>query len=379
MFQLPKTLLSLASLLLAGASPAPAPRPLQDAGTTTSVTIERQLGLMGTSLVVSIEHTDRRSALLASEAAIVELERVEARLSTWRESSELSELNRAPVGERTSISPELHGELSRARELRELTDGAFDPAVGALLQAWKVREGGRVPSERERAAAVVAGGLEALRLSPPATGSFWAERLSPNLRLEEGGFGKGAGLDRALTVLREHGALSVRLDLGGQLLLEGRRETHALADPCDRSRAVLSLSLESGSLATSGNSERGFELDGKRRAHLFHPQTGVPVADFGSLTVVARDAFTADALSTGLYVLGPERALQLAAQLEDVELILLDTRHSPVRATLTSGLRGRVTLLDPALEIVWVPSAPSAAPRTAQPLSPSQSALSTSP
>ena len=324
--------------------------------TTVGTRVERHLGMMGTSLALSVEHEDRRRALLASEAAVVELERVEARLSTWRETSELSRLNRAPVGERVLLTPELHSELARAREFWELTDGAFDPTVGSSLRAWEIREGGRLPTPSERTAAVVSASFHSLRLSEhteAAAPQPWAERLADNLRIEEGGFGKGLGLDRARAALDESGASSARLDLGGQVLVSGRTEEVSLADPRDRSVALLSVSLSSGSMATSGNSERSVEIEGKRVSHIFHPRTGEPVADFGSLTVIASDAFTADALSTGLYVLGPERALELVRTLEGVELIILDSRQSTLHATLTEGLRSRVTILDPAIEVAW--------------------------
>jgi len=343
--------IALACLLGALALGALSPEP-----TRGGSRVERQLGMMGTALTVSVEHEDRRQALLSSEAAVVELERVESRLSTWRETSELSRLNRAPVGERVSLTPELHGELTRAREFWELTDGAFDPTVGSTLRAWAIREGGQLPTPSERSAAVVTASFDSLRLSEHAEASApqpWAERLAENLRLEEGGFGKGIGLDRAKAALLASGAHSARLDLGGQVLVYGRTEEILLADPRDRSVALLSVSLSSGSIATSGNSERSVEIEGQRVSHIFHPRTGEPVADFGSLTVIASDAFTADALSTGLYVLGPKRALELVHTLDGVELIILDTRNSTLHATLTEGLRGRVTLLDPAIEVAW--------------------------
>ena len=103
------------------------------------------------------------------------------------------------------------------------------------------------------------------------------------------------------------------IDLGGQLVVhhEGEDERAfelALAHPRERSRIVARLTVVSGSVATSGNSERGLVIDGERHGHILDPRSGRPARDFGSLTVWASDAFTADCLATGLYVLGPDEA-----------------------------------------------------------------------
>ena len=92
----------------------------------------------------------------------------------------------------------------------------------------------------------------------------------------------------------------------------GARRGSTLADPRDRQRAVARIEIPSGSVATSGNSERGVVVDGRRIGHLLDPRTGRPAPDFGSLTVWAPTALEADCLATGLYVLGPEAALAWA-------------------------------------------------------------------
>ena len=140
-------------LLLAGCAAAP-----------RTATVERRVMLMGTSLEIAVEAADRETALAASERAVHALEAAEARLSTWREDTELARLNRAPAGEPFALSPELASYLAAARRCWEETDGAFDPAVGPLVQAWGLRQGGRRPSAEEQRAAVAAAGFGDLRL-----------------------------------------------------------------------------------------------------------------------------------------------------------------------------------------------------------------------
>lgn len=302
--------------------------------------MERHLVLMGTTLDLRVEAADRAGALRASEAAVRALEEAEARLSTWRDDSELARLNLAPVGHPVALSAPLAFELAEARRFWELTGGAFDPSVGALVQAWGLRSGGRVPAPAERAAALRTCGLDGLDVRGRV-----AVRLREGLILEEGAFGKGAGLDAAMRALADAGATRAVLDLGGQVAVLGPGPFSAgIADPRDRGRLALRADLDSGSLATSGNSEHGFTLPGARYGHILDPRRGEPAPDFGSVTVWAPSALAADCLATGLFVLGPDAALERAA-LCGCEVVVLETWGDGLRARSTAGLGARLTPL----------------------------------
>ena len=141
------------------------------------------------------------------------------------------------------------------------------------------------------------------------------------------------------------------LDFGGQVAVLGPGWTVPVADPRRRDRAAAELSIDGGSVSTSGNSERGIVVDGERLGHLLDPRTGAPAPDFGSLTVWTADPLRADCLSTGLYVLGPEWALAWADAHPGVEVLVLRTDGGRPRALASPGLRGRLKPLDPELEI----------------------------
>lgn len=324
---------------LAQENPAPAP-----------VWVERRLSAMGTWLDLRVRGPERSAALAASERAVRALEACEARLSTWVDSSELARLNCAPVGEVRELSLELAADLARVRSLWLETEGAFDPGLGALVSAWGLRTGGRRPSGEELTAALATGGFASFEVEGRS-----ARRRHPLAAVEEGGFGKGIGLDAALAALVEAGVVEAELDLGGQWAVLGGPSTVVLADPRERERAVLELTLGPGSLSTSGNSERGIVVDGVARGHLLDPRTGAPAADFGSLSVWAPDATAADCLSTGLYVLGPERALRWCAARPGIELVLLlPEDDGRIRAVASAGWRGRLRVLVPDLELRYV-------------------------
>lgn len=303
------------------------------------VRIERNLTLMGTTLIISVEAGDRHSALAASEKALAALQRTERRLSTWTKDSELARLNEAEVGRPVNLSPEMVTDLADARRWWEATHGAFDPGIGKLSEIWGLRSGGKEPAREllDRAADIP--GLEALGIDGPT-----AVRRHPELIIDEGGFGKGAGLDDAIRMLKDTDATAAMINLGGQVALfgAGKPVRFDVADPSDRHRAALTLTIDRGALATSGNSERRLVIGEREYSHILDPRSGMPVPDFGSLTVWAEDALAADCLSTGLYVLGPERALDWAAKHEGIEVLVLEFTAEGLRARATSGMKERI-------------------------------------
>ena len=295
--------------------------------------VNRRVEMMGTVLWMELEVQDRTEGLRASEGALRTMEAAERRLSTWTIETELARFLTREVGERVTLTPLLAEELNAAAKLCELTGGAFDPSIGALTQAWGLRTGGVTPSESTLMEAMASCGSTLWRVE----GSE-AIRDSADLVIDEGGFGKGAALDQALNSLRESGIESASLNLGGQLAFIGEDERVVpIANPRDRMDVVLELRVEGGSVATSANTERS--------GHLLDPRTGRPAKDFGSVTVWASSALTADALSTALFVLGPREGCALAEQMEGVEAAFIETSKSGMNVYVTPGLSNRTRSL----------------------------------
>jgi thiamine biosynthesis lipoprotein ApbE len=264
---------------------------------TATERVEREAYIMGTRLGLVVEAP---AAAATAEAAQAAVRRVDDLLSTWRADTELSALNRASVAERHSISPAL---LSVLRELDgwvRATDGAFDPAIGPLIEAWQVRGERGAPSSAEVAGALRASGWHRLIVEPTRS---TVTRTVP-VWLDAGGFGKGLALREAAETVRAAGGIGT-LNFGGQVMAVGPAPvTVGVADARLRDRSVATLILADASAATTSSSERG--------AHVLDPRTGRPVADWGSVTVVAEDPLVADLLSTALYVMGPDAALEWA-------------------------------------------------------------------
>lgn len=292
--------------------------------------VERRVAAMGTLLALQVDHGTRAEALAASEAALRAVEAAEARLSNWRADSELARLNATPPGELFRPGPKLWAELELCRALHAETAGAFDPGVGTLVRALGLRA---EPADPALLAAARGVGLGELEWGPDGV-----RRRHALLDIDSGGFGKGAALDDALALLRAAGAHAAVLDFGGQIAFFAQApRSFALAHPRDRARAVVEVELDGGSLSTSGTSEHG--------AHLLDPRSGASAPDFGSLSVWSSSATRADALSTALFVMGPEAALAWAARQRDVELVVLDDRDGKLTVRASAGLQGRLRVL----------------------------------
>jgi len=332
------------------------------------VRLERRALAMGTRVEVTVEAAERTVAVAASQAALDAIADAERRLSTWVTGSEIGRLNSATVGSWVGLSPVTAHELSDALRWAEATGGAFDPTVGVLVRAWDLRGAGRVPGETELTALRERVGWTGLEV-----GAARGRRTIGGLEVEEGGFGKGAALRAATAAAVTAAARCVRVDLGGQWASAGAcgEVVLSIAHPSDRSRVVATLEWARGSVATSGHSERDVKAEGVTIGHLLDPRTGRPAPDRGSVTVLADDPLTADAVATALAVMGPQdgsRWLSGGAGPGVEAVFAVAPPVGAVRLTATEGLGPRIRPADGVtLEIV---ATASGSGRTASALGP---------
>lgn len=232
------------------------------------------------------------------DTAFAEARRIEALISTWRDDSELSRVNRREI---TAPSPELYALLREAMQISAETGGAFDPLIRPLIDAWHTRGEGSVPDDATLAAA-------RQRANPSnATLANGAVVLANGAAFEEGGFGKGYALDRMMALTTGDAVLN----FGGQIAVRGAQQV-SIAHPLHRDRPLVDLTLRDASLSTSSGSEKAFVVNGRHFSHLIDPATGQALPPRGSVSVIDRSALRADALSTALFVMGPERGLAWA-------------------------------------------------------------------
>ncbi|UCF36702.1 MAG: FAD:protein FMN transferase [Acidobacteriota bacterium] len=272
----------------------------------------REVFLMGTVATIQVRGAEPSSRRKLAADLITSLERTEDELSTWRRSSELSRLNQAQIGAQFALSDSTCEMLKSVFDLSQRTGGAFDPAIGRLIEVWDLQGQGRIPGETELKPLLDRGGLK----------GFDFRRASCEVvrrvdtTIDAGAFGKGEALDRLDGIGSRFENSSWQVNLGGQVRVSVA-PGHApwiveLASPEDRESTVAEIVLSKGSIATSGSLLRDRWVEGRRIGHLLDPRTGIPAKYFGSVAVWHRSALQADALSTALFVMGPKDGLEWA-------------------------------------------------------------------
>jgi FAD:protein FMN transferase len=298
----------------------------------------RDAYLMGTRVHLATYAAERTQGMVSLDTALRVLESAERELSTWRRDSDISRLNRHPMGEPWQAPASTCRVLESVFAWQRDTGGAFDPGIGRLIEAWNIHGEGRVPSSGQLHDAAARSGLSLL--------SFDRKRCVVTRRgdatIDVGAFGKGAALDRVEAAL---GPGAWLVDLGGQVTIggpdpDGRPWIVDIAHPRARDVAYLHVALREGSLSTSGSSERDLLVNGTRVGHILDPRTGKPATFRGSVTVWHRESFAADALSTGLYVMGPEDGLRWA-DARSIAAVFLIPDGNEVKTFPTAAWRKR--------------------------------------
>ncbi len=296
--------------------------------------VTRDAYLMGTRVHLAVYAAGRAEGMATLDTALRVLEDTDRELSTWRDDSAISALNRHPVGRPWQAPPATCRMLASAFEWQRVTSGTFDPAIGRLIAAWDIHGAGRIPS------------AEALSFARDRSGSSHVSldkarcevTRHADAAIDVGGFGKGEALDRVEAAL---GPGAWLIDLGGQVSVggpqpDGRSWVIDVADPAVREEARLQVTLDEGSLSTSGGSERDAVVNGAHVAHVLDPRTGRPASFRGSVTVRHRSALAADALSTALYVMGPEEGVRWADR-RGIAAVFLIPEGAGVRAEKTAA------------------------------------------
>ena len=310
--------------------------------------VERSRPSMGAEARLSAWTADDARALAAFEEAFAELDRLESLMSVWRPGSDIVRLNEAAGRQAVDVSPDVIATLLVARDVSDWTDGAFDVTFGALSDVWKFDhdQDNRIPSADEIGKRLPLVDYRSLELDVPARR---ARLTLKGMRAHLGGIGKGYAVDRAAAILRSQGVRDFMIQFGGDLYVGGTRGGRpwrlGIQDPRGPAeRTFGAIEISDSSFSTSGDYERFFLQGGRRYHHILDPHTGEPARGSRSVTIVARTATLADALSTGVFVLGPEKGMALIERLPDVDGVIVTDRN---RVLVSSGLKGRLAELAP--------------------------------
>ena len=298
---------------------------------------------MGTNVTVWLWTADERGAAQAAEAVFKEM-------TTWDPASELSQVN-AAAGERAiKVSDETYAVIERALDISKRSQGVFDITVGAFKGLWKFDEDmdGTLPDPAlvKQRVALVAWKDIVLR---PKDHSVMLRRKGMAITL--GGIAKGYAVDKCVAILRARGFHDFMMQAGGDMYIAGKKGAEpwmvAIRDPRGPADSFFAVApVEDRSFSTSGDYERGFVKDGVRYHHILDTRTGQPAHASRSVTVRAHDAFTADAWSKVMFILGPKdaRALIKREKLSDFEVVWVDDQN---QLEMTDGMKSVLRVLKP--------------------------------
>jgi thiamine biosynthesis lipoprotein len=261
-----------------------------------------------------------------AQQAIAEVRRIEHKYSRYRADSLLSRINQAAgSGAAIEVDEETAHLLDFAAQIHALSDGLFDITSGSLRRAWDFKSG-RLPAPDQLAAILPCIGWQQVhwsgqRIALPRAG----------MEIDFGGIGKEYATDRVATLLAQAGVTSGVVNFGGDLRVlgpqpDGQAWSVGIGHPRHAGALVARIQVMQGALATSGDSERFFELDGRRYCHILNPRTGWPVAHWQSVSVVAPVCLAAGALTT-IAMLMEDRAPEFLRE-QGVGFLMVDREGS---------------------------------------------------
>lgn len=284
----------------------------------------RERALMGTRVQVGVVHEDPAQRTRAIDAAFAEVARIEALMSTYIETSEISQVNRDAASKWVPVGDELYRLIEMSLRFSEMSGGAFDVTYDALGQHYDFRAG-VTPDEATRTAAAARIDYRQVTVEPERGVRFGQDGTRINL----GGIAKGYAVERAIGVLRSFNISSAMVSAGGDTRLLGARGGQpwmvGIQNPRDKRDLAVRLPLVDEAISTSGDYERYFVEDGVRYHHIFSPKSGQSATTMRSASVVGPDALWTDALSTTVFVMGTEDGLKLIESLAGYEAVIIDS------------------------------------------------------
>lgn len=317
---------------------------LLSACTARPETHRRTQLIMGTNVEITAVSRNAEMAEDAITAGFEEIRRLDRLLSTYKESSEISRINRSAGNKPVAVSPEVLNLIREAVKVADMTGGGFNIAIGPAIALWGVSENPRIPSGGELEAVRPLVDYRNIRVDDQSRTVYLPKA---GMRIDLGGIGKGYAADRAEAVMRRHGVSNGIVAVAGDLKVFGKRADGqpfriAIRHPRRDAAPLASLPLADEGVSTSGDYERYFVKDGVRYHHIIDPETLRPARRSQSVTVVSKEAVLTDALSTGIFVLGPEKGMALIERLPDTEGVIVDAEG---RIMVSSGLKSRLELI----------------------------------
>jgi len=310
--------------------------------------VERRGLAMGSELHLTAWSDDPLKTGAVFEDVFHDFDRLDGLMSVWKDGSDVLRLNAAAGDHPVPVSADTLQALQAARQVSEWTGGKFDVTFGALSDLWKFDQDqdDRIPDPAEIRRRLPLIDYRKLVVDVGARTAFLQQK---GMRAHLGGIGKGYAVQDAVRMLRDSGLKDFVIQAGGDLYVGGVRGDRpwrlGINDPRGPGGDSFAVvELRDSTFSTSGDYERFFMKDGVRYHHIIDPGTGQPARGCRSVTIVADSPLLADGLSTGVFLLGPEKGMALIERLPHVEGVIVSDKNEVL---ISSGLRDAVTILHP--------------------------------
>ena len=293
------------------------------------ITHKKKTYLLGSPFEITIVATDSIQGNEFATMAINEVKRIENLISDWIPTTQISKVNQNAGIQPVKVDNEVYELVERAIKVSKLTNGAFDISYASMDKICKFDGSMKtMPTEEAIKKSVEKVGYHNIILNPKDTTLFLK---NVGMKLGLGGIGQGYIADKIKTLLQSKGCISGIINVSGDIntwgkQLDGNPWTIGIVNPMNKNKVFATFPLDDSAVETSGSYEKFVSFNGKRYSHIIDPRTGYPAQGIVSISVFAKQTEIADALATGVFVLGVEVGLDLINQLKGIECVMVDDK-----------------------------------------------------
>jgi thiamine biosynthesis lipoprotein len=290
---------------------------------------KRKVSMLGSPFEITVVAKDSVEGKQFTDLAITEVRRIENQISDWIPTTQISLVNKNAGIQAVKVDSEVFELVTRAIKISEITDGAFDISYASMDKIWQF-DGSMtaMPTEEAIKKSVAKIGYKNIVMNKEDQSIFLK---LPGMKLGLGGIGQGYIADKVKDLLIANRCTSGIVNVSGDInawgkQINGKPWTVGIINPMNKNKVFATFPLENSSVETSGNYEKYVTFNGIRYSHIIDPRSGYPAQGVVSVSVFAKQTEIADALATGIFVLGVEVGLDLVNQLKGIECIIVDDK-----------------------------------------------------
>jgi len=290
---------------------------------------KRKLMLLTSPFEVTVVAKDTVEANVYIDMAIAEVKRVENQVSDWIPTTLVSIINKNAGVKPVKVDDEVYGLIERSMKISQVTDGAFDVSYASMDRIWKFDGSMKeMPSAEAIKKSVERIGYKKVIMDPVAKTVYLKDA---GMKLGLGGIAQGYIADNIKDILFSKGCKAGIVNVSGDINAWGRQPdgkpwTVAIVNPMNKNKVFATFPLEDSAVETSGSYEKYVTFNGKRYSHIIDPRTGCPAQGVVSVSVFAKTTEVADALATGVFVMGVEAGINMIDQMKGIGCIIVDDK-----------------------------------------------------